>query len=258
VSTLYASKHPGREFEAGFADAFGVSPPDKLNQSHELMVVASELDPSTERIIAYLSQNYRVPINAVFFRYFRDGANEYLARTWLIDPQEAEVKVAKPGPTRGAEPWNGKDFYVNVGDDRHRSWEDCVRYGFVSAGGGRFYSQSLSQLEPGHRVFAYVPSVGYVGVGTVEESVLPLKEFRVRTDAHEAPLLELPLKAPDMAEHVDNPELSEYLVRVNWQKTVPLSQAYREKGLFANQNTVCKLRNRFTLERLAQRFGLEE
>jgi hypothetical protein len=38
-----------------------------------LVVVASELDNSTERIIGYLSANYGVPINAVFFRHFKEG-----------------------------------------------------------------------------------------------------------------------------------------------------------------------------------------
>jgi hypothetical protein len=48
--------------------------------------VAGELDSSTERIIGYLSSNYGVLINAVFFRHFREGSSEYRARTWLIDP----------------------------------------------------------------------------------------------------------------------------------------------------------------------------
>jgi hypothetical protein len=30
------------------------------------------------------------------------------------------------------------------------------------------------------------------------------------------------------------------------------------KGLFSNQNTVCKLRNRFTLEKLLAHFDLDE
>jgi hypothetical protein len=48
------------------------------------------------------------------------------------------------------------------------------------------------------------------------------------------------------------------MVRVEWQKTVPLEKAYREKGMYGNQNTVTKLRNKFTLERLVKRFEVEE
>ena len=45
-------------------------------------------------------------------------------------------------------------------------------------------------------------------------------------------------------------------VWVAWQKTVPKEQARWEKGMYANQNTVTKLRNKFTLEQLAKLFGL--
>ena len=55
-----------------------------------------------------------------------------------------------------------------------------------------------------------------------------------------------------------DPDKAEYMVRVGWLKTVPLEEAYREKGMYGNQNTVTKLRNKFTLERLIKRFGLEE
>ena len=47
---------------------------------------------------------------------------------------------------------------------------------------------------------------------------------------------------------------AEWVVPVEWKKTVPTSQAYWEKGLFANQNSACKLRQEFTLDRLSQHF----
>ena len=36
-----------RAFEQTFADVFGVAPPEAINESHRMMVVASELDPAT-------------------------------------------------------------------------------------------------------------------------------------------------------------------------------------------------------------------
>src|SRR6185369_996096 len=131
------------ELEQSFDDAFGISLPEELNQEHKLIVVASELDPSTERIISYLADNYGVPINAVFFRFFRDNGADYLARTWLIDPDEAERKVSKSITKKGSEPWNGRDFYVSLGEGEHRTWEDCRNYGFISGGQGKWYSQTL-------------------------------------------------------------------------------------------------------------------
>jgi hypothetical protein len=60
-----------------------------------------------------------------------------------------------------------------------------------------------------------------------------------------------------MAEGASDPDMSEYVVGVEWEQTLPASQAIWEKGMFANQNSACKLRDRFTLERLIQRFGLD-
>ena len=139
VTAIYAEQYPGQHFEQAFADRFGaVDPPESLNEDHRLVVVASELDNSTEGIIAYLSASYGVPVNAVFFRHFKEGDNEYLVRSWLIDPDQAEAQSSRaPAPKGGKEAWNGVDFYAAIGEGPHRRWEDCRRYGFVSAGQGR-------------------------------------------------------------------------------------------------------------------------
>jgi hypothetical protein len=200
-----------------------------------------------------------VPINAVFFRYFKEGVNEYITRTWLIDPNQAEAQATKPSPTKRAkELWNGQDFYVSLGEGIHRAWDDCRKYGFVSAGQGRWYSRTLQILTPGARIFTHVPEQGYVGVGVVQEPAVPVRDFMVQVDGKEMPILEAPIKAPRMDENADDQELREYLVRVEWLKTVPLSEAIWERGLFANQNSACKLRNKFTLERLTERFALDD
>lgn len=102
-----------------------------------------------------------------------------------------------------------------------------------------------------------IPQTGYVGVGIVTESAQPVKEFTVDVDGKQTPILELPLRA-DMTRDVDDPEKCEYLVRVRWLETVDPSEAYWQTGMFANQNTACRLTNRFTLERLYQRFNVSE
>jgi hypothetical protein len=258
ITELYAEKNGGIKLETAFHERFGSSLPEELNQSHELIIVASALDTSTERIINYLGDNYGVPLNAVFFRHFRDGDQEYLARSWLVDPQEAEAKASKAASKKGREPWNGRDFYVSLGEGDHRTWEDARRYGFVSGGQGKWYSQTLRSLFPGARVFVNIPRTGYVGVGIVKEEVVPVKDFLVSLDGKSVSILDAPLEAPSMGENSGDPELSEYLVRVEWLKTVPREEAYWETGLFAVQHTACRLRSRFTIERLTERFGLED
>lgn len=156
------------------------------------------------------------------------------------------------------EEWNGRDFYVSLGVGIHRTWEDCRRYGFISAGQGSWYSNTLKALEPGHRVFVYIPKTGYVGVGNVTAPAVPVRDFVVEVDGHPRPILEAPLKAPHMDENADDPETSEYVVRVDWIKTLPESNPVREKGMFANQNSACRLTHTFTRETLLERFNLTD
>lgn len=257
-------KNDGVALEEGFAEAFDTSPPEKLNESHNLIIVSAELDPATERIINYLSDNYGVPVNAIFFQCFKEGESEFLTRTWLIDPQEAEVKCSRAVKKKEREPWNGQDFYVSFGDGTetgegvYRSWDDARKYGYVSGGGGKFYSRSLSQLSPGARVFVYIPKNGYVAVGIVEGESTPADEFTVNVDGRQIAITDAPLKCSKCLERSDDPDKIEHFVPVKWITTNSKDEAYREKGLFSNQNTVCKLRNRFTLDKLIEHFDLDE
>lgn len=253
----YAAKtDPDLRFEQAFSDRFGSSPPETLNESHRLIVVAAQLDPSTERILTYLSEGYGVPINAVFFQHFVDDRREYLTRTWLRDPEE--VGASAPGKGK-RERWNGRDFYVCLGESEHRNWEDCIRYGFVSGGQGLRYRRRLEALFPGARVFVHIPGAGYVGVGEVTEKAQRVRDFTVQVDGKNLPILEAPdLKAPHMDDNADDPEKSEYLVRIEWARKRPREEAIWETGMFAVPHVTCKLRNRFTLDRLIERFGLEE
>lgn len=256
IAEVYEHYRPGETLADAFERHFARPLPDDLGQAHQLIIVASTLDPSTERIVRYLS-DYAVPINVVFFQYFKDGAHEYLGRTWLLDPLDVEARV--PAPEKRRRTWNGQDFYVSVGEGPHRTWEDCVKYGFVSAGQGKWYSRSLEMLFPGARIFVYVPGAGYVAVGTVTETATPIRDFKVMVDGLATPILDIPdIKAPKMWENKDDPDRSEYAVGVKWIKYLPVEQAIRERGLFANQNSACRLRDQHTIDYLSKTFGLDD
>ena len=244
----------GVAFEEAFDERFGDSPDETLNENHRLVLVAAALDVSTERIVSYLSEEYGVPLNAVFFRHLIDHGTgaEYLARSWLIDPSTVEAKASRA--ERRREPWNGHDWYTTFGNPTVRSWEDGRRYGFVSAGGGARWIKPLVQLSPGDRVFTLVPGKGYVGVGIVEDRAVPITQFEVEGK----PLLGLPLTSPSLDLDTDDPEKVEHVVRVNWIRAVPEEEAYWEKGMFANQNAACPLRQSFTLEKVTRHFDLPE
>lgn len=253
--------HPERQdvsINEAFCERFGVPQmPDELNESHELVVVASSLDPSTERVVGYLAEEYDVKINVIFFRVFKDEGREYLGRAWLREPTITEIPK-RDETTKGE--WNG-EYYVSFGVYENRRWEEGVKYGFISGGGGAWYTNTLSMLEPGARVWVNVPGKGYVGVGRVVEAAKPIDEFFVKDESgREVSISSLPLHAAAMTKVADNPDKAEYMVRVEWLKTVPLDQAVKEKGFFGNQNTVARPvtpKWDHTIERLKKRFGIE-
>ena len=256
----YPSTLPATTIEEAFIARFkGLRVPDDFNGSHELVIVAASLDAATERIVQYLAEEYDVRINAVFFRVFRDGDREYLTRAWLRDGDSADPAGPALPATRDRVPFNG-EYYVNFGEGDHRNWIDAQKYGFVSAGQGTRVRDALQRLEPGNRIWVNVPGTGYVGAAVVEEPAVPVKEFMVKNEKGERiPILQAPTVSKEMGDNASDPDLSEYLVRVRWLKTVPIDQAVREPGFFGNQNCVAEPRDAkwpYTVDRLKQRFAV--
>lgn len=133
-----------------------------------------------------------------------------------------------------------------------------MKYGFISAGGGTWYSQTLKMLSPGDRIWVKIPQTGYVGVGIVKEAVQSARDFNVETPDGLCSGLEV-LRYRDLyASTADDPEKAEYFVKVSWLDAVPRNNAINEVGLFGNQNTVCQptvQKWRHTVERLKSRFA---
>lgn len=254
IAAIYGRFAPGRDLAQDFRKHFGQDlNEDSLNQSHQIVVAAASLDDSTERIVRYLS-DHGIPINVLCFQVFAYGSERLLSRTWLIDPMRAQISAATP--IGDAEPWNG-EFYCSFGHGPSRSWEDATQYGFVSAGGGAWYSRTLQLLTAGDRVWVRVPRRGFVGVGRVVGTAQAAKDFIVVTENSDASVLDIANRATYHREFIDDPERSEYFVPIRWLQTVPLEHAVDELGLFGNQNSVCKPTTpqwRSTVDRLKQRF----
>ncbi|AUF98033.1 nuclease [Pseudomonas sp. 02C 26] len=255
IAAIYQRFRPGHSLYADFLTRFGRAlDDDDLNQSHQLIIVATELDASSERIVEYLSKR-DIPINVLCFQVFQMGEQQLLSRSWLLDPVQTQVNAVTTSEGH-SEPWNG-EFYCSFGDSASRSWTDAVEFGFISGGGGAWYSKTLQLLSPGDRVWVNIPSQGYVGVGLVTGTSTPAKDFTVLQNGEERPVLEAATRAQYHAEYADDPERCDYFVPVKWLQTVPTGQAVREIGMFGNQNTVCRPTTpkwRWTIERLKQRF----
>jgi len=241
-------KYRERDLASAYGEVFGASLPETVNDDHQLVIVAPELDDSSERIVNYLAEERGLPINVVFFNMFRLDGQELVGRAWLKDPSVIEERT---GSSRKA-PWLGY-WFVNVGEGETRNWDDCRRYGFLAAGGGSWYSEPLKKLKEGAQVFAYMKGHGYVGYGLIRSEAVMIRDFRVGDEG--SPLLSMPLKAPRPDHDLDDPTLCEWVVGIDWRKTFACEEAQWFTNAFANQNIACKLRHPETVAFLERVFG---
>lgn len=237
VATGYLKK----SLSTAFTETFGGESLPEVNTGHKMIIIASELDDASERIVQYLATEHNININVIFFNFYKVGDQELLGRAWLMDPEIVQERSV----SRKQAPWSGY-YFVNVGEGETRNWDDNRRYGFISAGQGPQYSRSLQRLKPGDIIFAYFKGRGYVGYGEVTEPAVMIKDFMVEEEGKL--LLELDLKAPKADQNANDPGYSEWVVGVNWFKTFLHEEAKTFRGVFANQNVVCKLRHEETVQ----------
>ena len=242
-----AFKYLKKDLSLAFRERFQTALPETLNENHTMVIVASKFDAASQRIVRYLSETYGIAINTAFFTVFEDDGKTLFATDLLLD----QTEVVERSEAKAKAPWSGL-WYVNVGEGPHRSWEDMQRYKFIGAGGGEKYSGPLSRLQPGNPIVAYQSGKGYVGYGKVTSPSIIARDFQTEN----GPLLEQPLAQPGMARNGEDLSRAEYVVGVNWIKTVPMAQAKWSGDLFANQNIVCKLRDPKTIEFLRNEFGV--
>lgn len=210
---------------------------EDINATHELVVVAAELDGQTERILRYLTETWGVPVRAVFFRVYQYGAERFLTRNWLLDEVE-EDEAPRPRSTRPSA-WEGT-YCMTFGSLTDRSWEDARKYKYVSAGGSAWFGPKMKKLRSGDKLLVYIPRKGYVAMAEVEEPAVPLSEFKVPDASGEmVPIRPDHLQNPGPFNFGNDPDKTEYLVRVRWIRDVPEVDAYMEDGLIkGNQNPI--------------------
>lgn len=226
---------------------------DGINQNVKMVIVATQMDDSTERIIRYLRDKYEVDINILFFNVFAHGTQRLLSRVWF--EEDVEEQVPTPKSVRS---WN-QEYYISFGSGE-RHWEDARKYGFISAGGGTWYSNTLKLLSIGDRIWVNIPHVGYVGAGIVRHEVSQAKDVRFSIDGQELGFSDLPVTG-DYLYAENEPDKAEYVVQVDWIKTIPESQAVKELGFFGNQNSVCRPRDQkwvYTVDRLKTLWGIND
>lgn len=153
-------------------------------------------------------------------------------------------------------------YLLNVGEGEHRSWADCRKHNFMSAGQGKRYRDLMQDFKPNDIVAAYWSKKGfkggYVGVGIVKSSAIPVKEFLV----NEKPLYDLisSLSQPNIFENCNNPEKSEWVISVEWLATVASEECKHisKGGIFSTPSTKASLEKQIkTLKYLEAEFGVD-
>lgn len=104
-------------------------------------------------------------------------------------------------------------YCLNVGEGESRHWDDCMKYGFMSAGQNwAKWGSKICALRPNDIVCSYLSGHGYVGVGIVEEIAVAANQF-----LFEGKLLStLPLVQPNMLLVPGNLMDGEFVLKINW------------------------------------------
>lgn len=248
------SRRTGKAFADAYKDRFGIrNPPAELNTDQRMLIVATDADEATGRIVNHLTQRYGVDINIVALSYYMVGDQELLARTWVVDPAELENRVeSRPSELSGdaERVWTGL-WHFNTGAHEGRSWDDERRYGFLSAGKGPKWRDEALKLSVGDNVYAYINGAGYCGGGIVTSTAVRADLFK--PPGASALLRDLPLDFDGWFENADDDEMAEYMVGVKWTRTVPASDGLRVA--YPLRGTVRKIYSADLAETLRATFG---
>lgn len=252
----YCRDYHKMELETAFKKYFVVDSLPNIPNAQpapSITIVASALDPASERIVKYLSEQYNVDINVVFFTVFEDNLGKALTRSWLIDPQEVATRSEERVEHKKQE-WTGYYFVnIGVGNETNRSWNDARKYGYVSAGGAPRFKSFMQKLHPGDKIFGYVKEKGYVGYGIVTAPAVMAKNFQLTNGDR---LLDQQLESTDIAKNLDVEDRAEYVVAVDWKSTVDENHAKKYLKIFSIQQVVCKIYEAETARFLENEFGI--
>jgi len=136
--------------EDAFRRRFRTELPEVINENHHMLVIASEIDASSERIVHYLSDTYGMSINVVTFEFFRNAdGREFLARVFLIDPEQVEYKTTTRGGSKRAPASTVEDICARadekgIGEQFRRILQAAQRHDLYP----RPYTKSIMYTHP--------------------------------------------------------------------------------------------------------------
>ena len=112
----------GKTLGDAYRDKFGSELEEEaINQNVKMVIVASKMDDSTERIITYLRAKYQVDINILFFNVFQHNGQRLISRAWF----QEDAEVEKIPATQVSVNWN-HEYYCSFGIGS-RTWTDAKK-----------------------------------------------------------------------------------------------------------------------------------
>ena len=147
-------------------------------------------------------------------------------------------------------------YYYNVGEGPHRNWDDYRRYGFISAGQGLRWRNSMLRFQKGDVVAAYLKGRGFVGIGVITKPAERIRNVEIGGQR----LLDIKLACLNMGENAGDADKSEYVGLVDWVKTVRRDEAKWKSGagLYTTTHIRASLDNQpRTVEFLSGEFGID-
>lgn len=143
-------------------------------------------------------------------------------------------------------------YYYNVGENDARNWEDYVKLGFISAGWGAKYRDTMCAFNEGDLFVAYLKGCGFVGIGRILKRAKMIRDVRI----NRRPLLDL-VSSPSANHDCDDVDNSEYVCLVKWLKRVRREKAIWRAGLYTTPLVRASLDGQpDTVKFIEQEFGI--
>ena len=102
VVTLASSRFQDEDgLKGAFAARFKAELPSTLNELQRVLIVAPTIDDTTDTVVRYLAETYRLPINAVSFDVFGDPGDQVLVRHFVREQSDIPApSTTKKKPSR--------------------------------------------------------------------------------------------------------------------------------------------------------------
>lgn len=137
-------------------------------------------------------------------------------------------------------------YFLNTGvifpgEVGRRTWESNSLYGFVSAGVNPRSIISIRNLQPGHFVFAYISTIGFVAFGKVLNAAVPIDQFLYNgTTLQHQPYINMhPVNG--LFAFVHDRSRVEHAVRIQWINILNTPDSVEGQGIHIYPGVCCSI-----------------